>query len=105
MAQQSLAAERKRVQEENGFDDVTMNAVQVYAASNGVSMAQAVQGIRSQFSPTKIVGRKSIGARGGTATSGSSRKSSKITPEAIAKMDPDSKEFKEVVAKWEKGEL
>ena len=105
LAQQRVASEMQAVKTESGLDDDMMYAAQALSLRKGISLSEAAKSLTANKPVKKVIKRKSLGAKGGVGTTPSGGKSKQITSEYINSLDPNSKEFTEIVEKWEKGEL
>jgi len=103
LAQQSMLSEKSKVQAETGLDNDTMEIAQFMAFKKKIPLTKAAEIL--QNSGKKVVKRKGLSPSSDVTTSASGKVGQQITPEYIKTLDPNSKEFAEVVDMYDKGEL
>jgi len=105
LAQQNLLTEQQRVQQETGLDEDMLYAARALSLRKQISLSDAAKLLVSDKPVKKVIQRKAVSASSGASAPASKGKSREITPEYIRSLDPNSKEFDEVVRMMENGEL
>lgn len=103
MAQQAIMNERMTVQATSGLDDDSMDIAQFIAFKRRIPLTQAARQLTD--SGKKIVKRKMLSPSSGGSNSIGGKGGKEITPEYIKSLDPNSKEFAEVVNMYEQGKI
>lgn len=102
-AKQRMDAEKKRL----GVDEDVYNAARYIQSTkqlNGedITIEEAIKKLTGKG--RKVVKRKAVGTKGGVASQPKSSSNS-ITLQEFEKLDPNSKKYEKVVAKWREGKL